>query len=533
MHHLAPNLTKNPYWPSVLSAYQALAGQSLRDLFAQDNGRFEKMHACAGAITLDYSRQCLNTAALDACLKLLDAQGFAAARAALFTGQKVNTSEGRAALHMALRAEKKAVFKVGDTDVMPSVLAAREKMLAFADAVRKGVARGATGKTFKHIIHVGIGGSDLGPRLLVDALADGRGPHIHFVMNVEGHALKTVMNQCAPEETLVLLASKTFTTSETMRNAETLQEWLTASLKEKALTHFAALTAVPDKAKVWGISEAAIFPFWEWVGGRFSVWSSVGLPAAIAMGAEQFSAFLAGGAAMDAHFLNAPAHQNIPVLMALLSLWNINVRHHHARAVLPYTERLGLLPAYLQQLEMESLGKSVNRDGGAIDYATAPAVFGMTGTPAQHAFMQALHQGTETIPAEFIMVKNDDAALPAHQAMLNANALAQAEALAFGRTADEVRSSGETAAARVAQKTFAGNRPSSVLVLEHLSPATLGQLIALYEHKVFTESVLWNLNPFDQWGVELGKVLAGPILEALSDKNKNIPASAGIISQLR
>lgn len=532
MPNHALNLTKNPHWPSVLAAHQALFGTSLRDLFAQDITRFQHMHARAGAITLDYSRQCMNAAGLDACFKLLDAQGFVAARAALFAGQKINVSEGRAALHMALRAEKKAVFKVGDVDVMPSVLAARDKMLAFSDDVRNGVARGATGKAFKHIIHVGIGGSDLGPRLLVDALADGKGPHIHFIMNVDGAALRKVMNHCAPDETLVLLASKTFTTAETMRNAETLKEWLAASLKEKALLHFAALTAAPDKAKAWGIADAAIFPFWEWVGGRFSLWSSVGLPAAIAMGADNFSAFLAGGAEMDAHFLSAPAHQNIPVLMALFSIWNINVCGHHARAVLPYTERLGLLPSYLQQLEMESLGKSINRHGGALDYATAPTVFGMTGTPAQHAFMQALHQSTETIPAEFILTKKDDAALPVHLAMLNANALAQAEALAFGRTADEVRGSGETDAARVAQKTFTGNRPSSVLVLENLSPATLGQLIALYEHKVFTESVLWNLNPFDQWGVELGKVLAGPLFEVLQNKIEIKPPLPQIISQL-
>jgi glucose-6-phosphate isomerase len=377
----------------------------------------------------------------------------------------------------------------------------RARALGFARALRAGAR-----KNIKHIIHVGIGGSDLGPRLLAEAFSDGQGPAVHFVSNVDPAPLHWLMLALEPKETLVLLVSKSFTTAEVKRNGETLKLWLANALGKKAGEHLVAVTAAPEAARAFGVDAKNIYLLWDWIGGRFSIASSVSLSAMAAIGPQRFEEFLRGMAAIDQHFKTAPLDENMPVLLALLALWNVNVLAFNARAVLPYCEALSLWPSYLQQLEMESLGKSADVDGATVDYATAPVIFGSSGTPAQHAYMQALHQGTLKCATEILIVKEGEGA-PEHHRMLKAHALAQAEALAFGKDASTIH---EGDPALAAQKSFEGNRPSSVIILEKLSPEALGALVALYEHKVFVLGRLWNLNPFDQWGVELGKQLAGP-----------------------
>ncbi|MDX1922523.1 MAG: glucose-6-phosphate isomerase [Alphaproteobacteria bacterium] len=509
-------LTQTAIWSEIIKSSQSLKSQHLRDLFASNPHRFEQMSMYVGEVFLDYSRQCLTPQTIELLASCLEQQDFTKKRAGLFAGDKVNASEGRAALHIALRSSD------SKTPNYKEIKAERERALEFAEKLRAKAVIGASGKAIKNIIHIGIGGSDLGPQHLVTALGDELSPHIVFIRNVDAAPIANAMAQLNPHETMVFVASKTFTTAETMLNANTVLGWLSDALgKDKALQHVVALTAAPDKAKAHGVDEARIFRFWDWVGGRFSVWSSIGLPAMAAMGRKKFIEFLRGGEAMDNHFYDAPLLVNMPVVLAMLSVWNINVLGYQARAVLPYSEALREWPSYLQQLEMESLGKSVDKDGKAISYSTAPVVFGMTGTPAQHAFMQALHQGTQIIPAEIIMVKAGHPKLPGHHAMLNANGLAQAEALQQGKQTDDL------------QKSFSGNRPSSILVLDRLSPFAVGELLALYEHKVFTESVFWNLNPFDQWGVELGKTLATPIQNALETDAAPNGAAAGLIKRLR
>lgn len=507
-----PAFTETLVWPLLQRHAAALAGRALKN-YAADPARHAVLCLEEGDLFLDISRQDVMPETLALFERLLEEQDFSAQRAALFSGEKVNGSESRAALHVALRAFDDTPRWVNGSDVMPGVKRERERALAFAEAVRTGHVKGAGGKTIRTVIHVGIGGSDLGPRLVAAALGDESAPTIHFVRNVDGKALRRVMAACAPEETLVLLASKTFTTAETMRNAETLRAWLVSALGEACMcAHFVALTAAPDKARAFGIADEHIFRFWDWVGGRFSVWSAVGMPAMLALGAERFKEFLRGAAAMDAHFLDAAPACNMPVLLACLDVWHGTVKGHRARAVLPYAEALGEWPGYLQQLEMESLGKSVDRDGRPVAYSTAGVVFGATGTPAQHAFMQALHQGTDVIPADILLVAG---ACDAHGAMLHANALAQGAALLQGKKDSP-------------EKTCPGSRPTTTLLLKALSPFALGQLVALYEHKVFVEGVLWHINPFDQWGVELGKTLAAPLEKAFLDGH--VPESADVAS---
>lgn len=511
-----PQLTQTPVWPEIIKSSQSVKAQHVRDMFLADPRRFEEMSLYVGEVFLDYSRQCLTPKTLELLATCLEQQDFAKQRTALFAGDKVNSSEGRPALHTALRSSdsKLANYK--------EINAERERALEFAEKLRAKQILGATGKPIKNIIHIGIGGSDLGPQHLTTALADELSPTIIFIRNVDAGPIAKAMAQLNAEETMLFVASKTFTTAETILNANTFLVWLSRTLgTDKALQHVVALTAAPDKAKAYGVDTARIFRFWDWVGGRFSVWSSIGLPAMAAMGRAKFTELLRGGEVMDKHFAEAPLLVNMPVILAMLSVWNINVLGYQSRAVLPYCEALREWPSYLQQLEMESLGKSVDRDGKAVAYSTAPVVFGMTGTPAQHAFMQALHQGTQIIPAEIIMVKADHHRLPGHHTMLNANGLAQAEALQQGKQSDDL------------QKRFSGNRPSSIIALDTLSPFAIGELLALYEHKVFTESVFWNLNPFDQWGVELGKTLATPIQNALETDDASSGAAPALVKRLR
>ncbi len=503
-------LNATPQFQSLTAHADSMRAQHLADLLTKSPDRFDAFHVKNGALLIDISRQRITEETLTLLLGSLQAQGFAEKRAALFSGAVVNPTEGRAALHMALRANADEKYQVGGKDVMADVVRERDRALAFAEAVRSGGFK-LDGNAIKHVIHVGIGGSDLGPRLLVHAFADKAAPAMHFLGNVDAVELEAVMRACEPAATLVILASKTFTTSETMQNAKALQAWLAKSVgADKALSHMVALTAAPDVARAFGIDDARIFRFWDWVGGRVSITSVIGLPAMIAMGADAFRDFLAGARAMDQHFRDAPLRHNMPVLMAAMDVWNGNFMGAATRAVLPYAEKLGEWVFYLQQLEMESLGKQTDLDGKSISYSTCGVVFGATGTPAQHAFMQALHQGHAAIPADIVMVRKTDTAHPGHQALLLANALAQAEALAGG-THNQM---GGNAVAQ--HKYFPGNRPSTLIILDRLTPHAFGELIALYEHKVFAASVFWHINPFDQWGVELGKRLAAPLCEALA-----------------
>ncbi|HVY13147.1 MAG TPA: glucose-6-phosphate isomerase [Alphaproteobacteria bacterium] len=490
-------LTRRNIWPELARLTQADARTPLDEMFNAEPGRESRFQAGAGAITLDYSRERISAKALATLLKLAEEADIQAARQKLFEGRVVNPSENRPALHPALRRFSPAPLMLNGQDVMPAIRQERERALALAEKLRGG-------KAIRHIVHVGIGGSELGPRLLVDAFADGKGPEIHFIASPDGAALQKLMARLKPEETFVLLVSKSFSTAEVQRNGKTLLAWLEKALGGKAKKHLLAATSAPAAAREFGVEEDNIFHLHEAVGGRFSLWSPVSLSAMAAMGAKAFEEFLHGGEEMDAHFQSAPLPQNLPVLLALIGVWNINVLGRGARAVLPYAEGLRQWIACLQQLEMESLGKSVDVSGEKLNYATSPVLFGSTGTAAQHAFMQALHQGTQTIPAEILLVEEDEGPLEARR-FLQANALAQAEALAFGRKDQN------------AQKTVPGNRPCSVLKLKQLSPRTLGELVALYEHKVFVQGLLWHINPFDQWGVELGKQLAGPIEARLQE----------------
>lgn len=498
------HVTQLPEWKNLMAQSTALRSMHLRELFAKDPARFQTFHLNLNGLLVDYSRQRIDAALMNALQACLKAQHFDKKRADLFFGKNVNESENRPALHMALRAQAGDRFSVNGVDVVGDVVRERQRAFDFAEKIRNRQFMGATGKPITTIVHVGIGGSDLGPRLLAHAFADDKAPVLHFVSNVDPVALQKVMRACDPAQTLVVIASKTFTTAETLRNAHTLRSWLAATLGDaNANRHCAALTAAPEAAKAFGISAEHMFLFWDWVGGRFSVHSIIGLPAMLSMGAAAFEAFLSGAREMDAHFQNAPLSENVPVLLALLDAWNGDGLGINARAILPYTESLALLPEYLAQLEMESLGKDARPDSAA-SHASAAVVFGATGTPAQHAFMQALHQGASTIASGIFVVKRDGANLPAHTHMLQANALAQAQALAFGKDDKDT------------YKICPGNRPVTLFVMDALTPAVLGKLVALFEHKVFTLGVLWDINPFDQWGVELGKKLATPLEQALA-----------------
>jgi len=484
-------LIRSPAW-KALQAHQAeIANLQMRELFAREPGRAEQFSLQAGALLLDYSKHRVTRATLGLLVDLARQAQVEAWRARMFAGEHINATEDRAVLHVALRATQ-AAFPAG-ADVMPLVRAARERMRAFSDAVREGRLLGHSGKPMRTVINIGIGGSDLGPRMLTQALwrhADAP-QAVHFVANADPDDLARALAQAEPATTLFIVASKTFTTGETLGNARLARAWLLEGLKDEAAVtkHFAAATANVKAAGEFGIAPELCFPLWDWVGGRYSVWSSVGLPVAIAIGMDRFEQLLAGARAMDEHFLAAPLETNMPVLLALLGIWYANFFAAATHAVLPYAEALRELPAYLQQLEMESNGKSVDRDGGRVDYATAPVIWGSVGTNSQHAFHQLLHQGTQLIPCDFLVPAATTAAAAE-------NALAQAAALMAGRDSG------------LPYRRFEGNRPSSTIMFKTLDPHTMGQLLALYEHKVFVQGIIWNINSFDQWGVELGKEIA-------------------------
>jgi glucose-6-phosphate isomerase len=510
-------------WAAFDAAADRDSAARIADLFAKEPDRLARLTLQAAGLELDLSKQAFTAAGLHACLGLAEAAGVAAARTKLFEGFAVNTSEHRAVLHPALRAPDGAAFVAAGEPVSAEVEAGRARMKALADGIAAGVVRGATGEPFKAIVHIGIGGSDLGPRLVWEALRPlDAAIELRFAANIDGQEIEAALYGLEPSTTLVMVVSKTFTTLETLANAQAARAWLQASLGEEgAKQHFAAVSAAPEKAVAFGMAPDKVFAFWDWVGGRFSIWSAVGLSCAIALGFDRFQGFLNGAARMDQHFVSAALDRNAPVLMALAQIFNRNGLGRSIRAVVPYAQRLRLLPAFLQQLEMESNGKQVTREGKPVSRATAPSVFGDAGTNGQHAFFQLLHQGTDIIPVDLILVEKGEG--PAGmQAKLLANGIAQAEALMIGRPEAEVvaelQAKGVEAAeiqSLAPQRTFPGNRPTTTILAPELTPQALGALIALYEHKTFVEGVIWGINSFDQWGVELGKTLAVRILGEL------------------
>ncbi|MBI1200597.1 MAG: glucose-6-phosphate isomerase [Phenylobacterium sp.] len=530
-------------WAALSEAGQAAAARRIADLFAAEPDRLARFGLTAAGLEIDLSKQTWSRADLDVLTALARASGVEAARDRLFAGAVVNASEGRPALHMALRAPDGAGFSAGGTPVSGEVEASRAAMRAFAEAVRSGARRGATGKPFRAVVHIGIGGSDLGPRLIWEALRP-VDPQIElrFAANVDPAELALALTGLDPAETMVVTVSKTFTTQETLTNAETARAWLRGALGPAADAHLVAVSAAPDKAQAFGVPADQVFGFWDWVGGRYSIWSAVGLSCAVALGYDVFARMHAGAAALDRHFREAPLERNAPVMLALAHLFNRNGLGRPIRAVVPYAQRLRLFPAFLQQLEMESNGKRVTAQGAPVAHATAASVFGDAGTNGQHAFFQLLHQGTDIIPVDILAVRRGSEGDPAAQAKLLANAVAQAEALMVGRSADDVRAELEAAGrdaaeieALVPQRTFPGDRPTSFLLLEELDPERLGALIALYEHKTFVEGVIWGINSFDQWGVELGKTLASRVLGELQGgpAGAHDPSTAALIARLK
>ncbi|MGA3302532.1 MAG: glucose-6-phosphate isomerase [Methylovirgula sp.] len=526
---------------------QEIERTTIADLFADDPKRFDDFHVETGGLLLDFSKHRVSRRTLSLLLDLSRAAKVEERRDALFSGAIVNPTEGRPALHMALRNLGTRPFLAQGKDVMPEVKAERQKMLRFAEAVRSGTIKSASGKSFTDIVNIGIGGSDLGPAMAAKALAPFVAPHLslHFVANVDGADLGDLLPKFPLGTTLFIVCSKTFTTLETLTNARAARLALVEALGEAAVAaHFCAVSTALDEVAQFGIAADRIFGFWDWVGGRYSIWSSIGLSLAIGIGAENFQQFLAGGEEIDTHFTSAPLEKNIPVLMALLGVWYRNFWNYAAHAVIPYDQRLARFPAYLQQLEMESNGKSVTLDGAPVDCATGAVLFGEPGTNGQHAFFQLLHQGTEIVPIDFLVAAEPTATDPRQHELLLANCLAQSEALMRGRSLGEVekqlRAKGvsEDAIARLApHKVFGGNRPSSIFLYKQLTPRVLGQLIALYEHKVFVQSVIWNIDPFDQWGVELGKELALRLAPIVADDKAPLTgldaSTAGLISRIR
>lgn len=511
---------------ALLNEYQRFAKTEMKNLFAQDPARAEKYTLSLEGLTFDYSKNRFDEGVLQALFNLAREHHLAERIEDMFSGKKINVTENRAVLHTALRNFSDTPVLVDGEDVMPEIRRVRAKMKEFSDAVRNGRFRGATGKKLTQIVNIGIGGSDLGPYMVTAALKKYWAEDIacHFISNIDGTACAEVLSRINPEETLFIVASKTFTTIETLTNARTCREWLINALGEKAVAnHFVALSTNAKAVAEFGIDVNNMFEFWDFVGGRYSLWSAIGLSIAIAVGYDNFEALLKGAEAADRHFRTAPLEKNIPVLMALLGIWYNDFYNIHRYAVIPYDQYLKFLPSYLQQLDMESNGKSVRLDNRKItDYATGPALFGGAGTDVQHSFFQLLHQGTEPVPVDFIIPAVSHNETGKHHAILLANVLAQAEALMKGKTPDEaaaeLRAAGKdeaTVEKLKLNKSFDGNRPSNMFLFEKMTPFALGLLIALYEHKVFAQGVIWEIDSFDQWGVELGKQLALKILPEL------------------
>ena len=508
-----------PAWQALVAHHRDIGGRTLREFFAADPGRGERLVAEAAGLVLDYSKNRVTDETLALLVALAHACGLRSRIDAMFGGEKINVTEDRAVLHVALRAPREAVIETDGRNVVPDVHAVLDRMAAFAERVRAGTWLGHTGRRIRTVVNIGIGGSDLGPVMAYQALrayAD-RGLAFRFVSNVDATDFVEATHDLDPAETLFIVASKTFTTLETMTNAHTARDWALAGLGgdvRAVARHFVAVSTNAAKVAEFGIDTANMFEFWDWVGGRYSMDSAIGLSTMIAIGPEHFRALLGGFHEMDEHFRTAPFDRNLPVLLALLGVWNTDFLGAETVAVLPYDQYLARFPAYLQQLTMESNGKRVTLDGTPVGCPTGPIVWGEPGTNGQHSFYQLIHQGTRLVPCDFLAFLEPLHPLGRHHAMLMANVLAQAEALAFGKTADEVQAEG-TPAWLVPHRVFEGNRPSNMILARRLTPAVLGSLVALYEHMVFTQGVIWNIDSFDQWGVELGKVLAQRILGEL------------------
>jgi len=508
-------LTKRPTWKALEAHYQKIRGLHLRDLFSGDPKRAERMTVEGAGIYFDYSKNRITNETLTLLLQLAEGSGLRSRIDAMFRGEKINVTEKRAVLHVALRAPKAQSILVDGEDVVRQVHAVLDRMADFSAAVRSGTWKGYTGKAIRNIINVGIGGSDLGPVMAYEALRhySQRNLTFRFVSNIDGTDFVEATRDLDPAETLFIISSKTFTTLETMTNAGTARDWTLKALKHPAAVarHFVAVSTNAEEVAKFGIDPANMFEFWDWVGGRYSMGSAIGLSTMIAVGAEHFRAMLHGFHEMDQHFRTAPFEENLPVLLGLLAFWYNNFFGAQTVAVLPYEQYLKRFPAYLQQLTMESNGKHVTIDGAEVTYQTGPIYWGEPGTNGQHSFYQLIHQGTKLIPCDFIAFVEPLNPLGRHHDVLLANVFAQAEALAFGKTAQEVQAEG-TPPWLVPHRVFEGNRPSNTIVLDRLTPAALGRLVALYEHAVFTQGAIWQVDSFDQWGVELGKVLAQRIV---------------------
>jgi glucose-6-phosphate isomerase len=539
----SPRCDQTEAWAALTGHYEAHGRAfDLRDAFARDPGRFEAMSVLAPEIFADLSKNLVDTATLHFLLDLARECGVEARRDAMLRGDAINTTEDRAVLHTALRAPRgQGLFSHDVHQVL-------DAMFAYVEGVRDTAASG-----IKHIVNIGIGGSDLGPQMVVPALDAFSHPglKLHFVSNVDGHDITPVLRQLKPAETLFIIASKTFTTQETMANAHAAKAWFEAAGGTDTAKHFVATTTNVEAAAQFGITTT--FGFWDWVGGRYSLWSSIGLPIALAIGADNFRALLAGAHAMDEHFAHTPAEKNLPMLLGLIDVWYRHFHRFTSRCMAPYHQGLKRLPAYLQQLEMESNGKRVDLDGNPVPFGTSPVVWGEPGTNGQHAYFQMLHQGTDTIPVEFILIKQPThnlgglhgplvAQLDKQHQMLLSNGLAQSQALMLGKTTEQAQAEKAPTASKALDpltlakhRTFPGNRPSTTLLLEQLTPRSLGALIALYEHRVFTSGSLWGINSFDQWGVELGKALASNLLPRLAsgDATGLDPSTAGLLKRLR
>jgi glucose-6-phosphate isomerase len=516
-----PLVSSLPQWGALSAHADTVRDVHLRDLFAKEPDRGERLALDVAGLHIDYAKNRVTDETLDLLVALAEAVDLRGATERMFTGSKINITEDRAVLHTALRAPAGEVIEVDGVDVVPGVHEVLDRMSSFADSVRAGSWLGHTGKPITTVVNIGIGGSDLGPAMATLALRPYAqdGLDVRFVSNVDGDDIAEQTRDLDAEVTLFIVASKTFTTQETMTNAATARAWLVDRLgaEDAVARHFVAVSTATDEVTAFGIDSANMFGFWDWVGGRYSMDSAVGLSVMIAIGPDGFREMLAGFRAMDEHFRTAPYRENAPALLGLLGIWYLDFLGSESHVVLPYSQYLDRFADYLQQLDMESNGKSVTLEGQRVDYPTGPIVWGTPGTNGQHAYYQLLHQGTRLVPADFIGFAHPGHNLGEHHDLLMANFFAQTEALAFGKTADEVAAEGATGAL-VAHKTFEGNRPTTTILGERLTPFALGSLIALYEHKVFTQGIVWGLNSFDQWGVQLGKVLAGRIAPELTSE---------------
>jgi len=534
-------------WKKLVDHHKAVAPLHMRDLFAQDPARFAKFSLRLGDLLLDYSKNRVTAETMDLLRALAQAAGVEAMRDRLLAGEPINLTEGRAVLHVALRNFSSRPIYVAGKDVMPEVRAALDHMETFSDSVRSGAWKGYTGKAIRAVVNIGIGGSDLGPVMVTEALRPYRRDDLdlHFVSNVDGSHVAEVLKRVDPETTLFLVASKTFTTQETMANAHTARAWFLARAKDEKhiAKHFVALSTNAKEVAKFGIATDNMFVFWDWVGGRYSLWSSIGLSIALGIGSENFRALLEGAHEMDEHFRTTPMEKNLPVTLALLGVWYNNFFGAETHAILPYDQYLSRFPAYFQQGDMESNGKRVTRDGKVVDYQTGPVIWGEPGTNGQHAFYQLLHQGTKLVPADFLAAVDTHNPVGEHHTLLLANFLAQTEALMKGKTESEARAEleaaglqGEALAALLPHKVFPGNRPTNSILYQKLDPRTLGKLIALYEHKIFVQGIIWNVNSYDQWGVELGKKLANAILPELrtqGDVSTHDSSTNGLLNAIK